>query len=278
MILSSYFGQRFSWPIRRKMTTHVPTSAPTPKAWVMFVAGAVSALTVEFVAIAILIAANSWQAGPIVLPFPVFPREATQTPSPSPTATRTPTPTLTPTPTVTPTATVTPTPTPDFWKLLADATNQNFWEEKYKIEGVSRQWIWPVLTGENSEVIREINGQPVVIKGRLGVLPNPYQEDKVMEVLIPYRFEWGNGLFSEEWIFENNVNKGVDYFLQLPSGEQVFVSVTIDSFHRPSECTFGTKCGWSYDISDLSADFFLNGITDEPVIVSPVTIESSVIR
>ena len=101
------------------MTIHVPRIAsPTPKAWVMFVAGAVSALTVEFVAIAILIAANSWQAGPIVLPFPVFPREATQTPSPSPTATRTPTPTPTPTPTTTrtptptSTSTVAPTATP----------------------------------------------------------------------------------------------------------------------------------------------------------------------
>ena len=96
------------------MTTHVPGFAPAPKAWVMFFAGAISALTLEFIAIAVLIAANSWQAGPIVLPFPVFPREATQTPSPSPTATRTPTPTLTLTPTVTPTATraATPTPTP----------------------------------------------------------------------------------------------------------------------------------------------------------------------
>jgi len=248
----------------------------------MFVAGAISALTVEFVAIAILITANSWQAGPIILPLPVFPREATQTPSPSPTATRTPTPTPTPTPTTTATVTPTPiialTPTPDFWKLLGDAPNQDFWEERYKIEGVDRQDIWPVLTGENLEVVKEINSQPVVIKGRLGVLPNPYQEGEILKVLIPYRYEWGDGLFSEEWIFENNVNKGVDYFLQLPSGEQVFVSVTIDSFHRPSECTFGTKCGWSYDISDLSADFFLNGITDEPVIVSPVTIESSVIR
>jgi len=93
------------------MTTHVPGFAPAPKAWVMFFAGAISALALEFIAIAVLIAANSWQAGPIVLPFPVFPREATQTPSPSPTATRTPTPTPTPTPTATQTATPSPTPT-----------------------------------------------------------------------------------------------------------------------------------------------------------------------
>ena len=93
------------------MTTHVPTSAPTPKAWVMFVAGAISALTVEFVAIAILIAMASWKPSPIDLALPVFPREATQTPSPSPTATRTPTPTPTPTPTTTATVTVTPTAT-----------------------------------------------------------------------------------------------------------------------------------------------------------------------
>jgi len=264
------------------MTTHVPgIASPAPKAWVMFFAGAVSALALEFIAIAILIAMNSWKPSPIDLALPVFPREATQTPSPSPTATRTPTPTPTPTPTATQTATPSPiialTPTPDFWKLLADATNQNFWEEKYKIEGVSRQWIWPVLTGENSEVIREINGQPVVIKGRLGVLPNPYQEDKVMEVLIPYRFEWGNGLSSNVWVLTNTGGKkeetDIDLFLHLQKGEQILITATIDSSNRPAECRFGTRCGWWYDISDLSADFFLSGITpDEPLILSPVTI------
>ena len=93
------------------MTTHVPGFAPAPKAWVMFLAGAISALAVEFVVIVLLITTNSWQAGPIILPLPVFPREATQTPSPSPTATRTPTPTPTPTPTTTATVTVTPTAT-----------------------------------------------------------------------------------------------------------------------------------------------------------------------
>jgi len=68
--------------------------------------------------------------------------------------------------------------------------------------------------------------------------------------------------------------KNIDYFLQLPSGEQVFITGTVDSSHRPAECVFGTRCGWWYDIADLSADFFLNGVTpDEPVIVSPVTIE-----
>ncbi|MCG2738848.1 MAG: hypothetical protein L6300_01230 [Syntrophaceae bacterium] len=160
------------------------------------------------------------------------------------------------------------------WKLLADAPNQNFWRERYRTEkGNLRQDIWPVLTGKNLEVIKEINGQPVVIKGRLGVIPNPYQQGEILKVLIPYRYEWGDGLFSEEGIMENNVEKNVDYFLQLAAGEQLFVFAAIDSVKRPAECTFGTKCGWSFDIADLSADFFLNGITpDGPVIVSPVMI------
>ena len=160
------------------------------------------------------------------------------------------------------------------WKLLADAPNQNFWGGKYEIERVLRQDIWPLLTGENWEVTKEINGQPVVIKGRLGVIPNPYQKGEILKVLIPFRFEWGDGLSSNVWVITKTEEKNIDYFLQLPSGEQVFITGTVDSSHRPAECVFGTRCGWWYDIADLSADFFLNGVTpDEPVIVSPVTIE-----
>ena len=159
------------------------------------------------------------------------------------------------------------------WKLLADAPNQNFWGGKYEIERVLRQDIWPLLTGENWEVTKEINGQPVVIKGRLGVIPNPYQKGEILKVLIPFRFEWGDGLSSNVWVITKTEEKNIDYFLQLPSGEQVFITGTVDSSHRPAECVFGTRCGWWYDIADLSADFFLNGVTpNEPVIVSPVDI------
>jgi len=159
------------------------------------------------------------------------------------------------------------------WKLLADAPNQIFWEEKYIIEKSLRQHFWPVLTGENLEVTQKINGQPVLIKGRLGVIPNPYQSG-ILKVLIPYRFEWGDGLVGNVWVITETEEKNTDYFLQLPSGEQVLITGAIDSSHRPAECTFGTRCGWNYDIADLSANFFLNSVTpDEPVIVSPVTIK-----
>ncbi len=199
---------------------------------------------------------------------------STSTPTSTPTATVTPTPTETPT--RTPTPTVTSTPTPDPWILIRDAPNQNFWEEKYKIEGVLRQWIWPVLTGQNLEVTKEINGQPVVIKGRLAVIPNPYQQGEILKVLIPYRFEWGDGLSSNVWVLTNTGGKKeettVDFFLGLSAGEQVLVTATLSSFHRPAECKFGTRCGWWYDIADLSKPFF-NGVTpDEPLILSPVTI------
>ncbi len=160
------------------------------------------------------------------------------------------------------------------WKLIQDAPNQEFWEKEYKVEGILRQDIWPVLTGENLEVVKEINDQQVLIKGKLVVIPNPYQQDEILKILIPYRYEWGNSLSNNVWIVTKTEEKSIDYFLQLVAGEQLRVAITLDSLKRPTECTFGTRCGWWYDIADLSTDFFFNGITpDEPVIVSPVYIE-----
>ena len=162
------------------------------------------------------------------------------------------------------------------WKLLADAPKQEFWRDRYKMGEVLRQQIRPVLTGENLEMTKGISGQAVLIKGRLAVIPNPYELDKILKIFIPYRYEWGNGLSHDAVIldYSNFKNmKHLDFFLQLPAGEQLYMPLTLDSSHRPAVCTFGTDCGWWYDTADFSADFFLKGVAlDEPMIVSPVDI------